>query len=85
MTTTLPPTPIPANGVATSSNHDVQSNDDVETTSILVLYATETGTALDIAEQLAQEARRRLYDVRIASIDAYPIVRAPPLILMVSL
>lgn len=46
-----------------------------QSTSILVLYATETGTALDIAEQLAREARRRLYDVRLASVDAYPIVR----------
>ena len=42
---------------------------------VLILYATETGNALDIAEQLARETRRRKHDVRLASVDAYPLVR----------
>lgn len=42
---------------------------------ILILYATETGNALDVAEQIVHEARRRLFSVRLASVDAYPLVR----------
>ena len=41
---------------------------------ILILYATETGNALDIAEQLTREARRRQFSVRLLSVDAYPLV-----------
>ena len=54
---------------------DAEEEDQDDTRHLLVLYATETGTALDIAEQLAREAQRRAYDVRLASIDAYPLVR----------
>ena len=41
---------------------------------ILILYATETGNALDVAEQIVREARRRLFSVRLYSVDAYPLV-----------
>ena len=70
MTSSLPPT----SNTSASGAKDITENNGSEVTSILVLYATETGNALDIAEQLAREARRRLYDVRLASVDAYPIV-----------
>ncbi|THH00704.1 hypothetical protein EW145_g7039 [Phellinidium pouzarii] len=40
---------------------------------LLILYATETGNALDVAEQLAREAQRRLFSVRLISTDAYPL------------
>ncbi|TDL14869.1 riboflavin synthase domain-like protein [Rickenella mellea] len=40
--------------------------------SLLILYATETGNALDAAEQMARETQRLGYIVRIASTDTYP-------------
>ncbi|EJD05242.1 riboflavin synthase domain-like protein [Fomitiporia mediterranea MF3/22] len=40
---------------------------------VLILYATETGNALDVAEQIVREARRRLFTVRLSSVDAYPL------------
>lgn len=42
---------------------------------ILILYATETGNSLDVAEQIAREALRRSFSVRLVSTDAYPLVR----------
>lgn len=50
---------------------------------LLILYATETGTALEAAEQIAREALRRLFSVRLCSVDEYPAVR-PPLLLSLS-
>lgn len=47
---------------------------------LLILYATETGTALDAAEQIAREALRRLFSVRLCSVDEYPVVRPPSLL-----
>ncbi|KAI5114707.1 hypothetical protein M0805_008728, partial [Coniferiporia weirii] len=44
-----------------------------EERSLLILYATETGNALDVAEQLGREAQRRLFSVRLASTDTYPL------------
>lgn len=42
---------------------------------ILIIYATETGNSLDVAEQIAREAQRRLFKVRVVSTDEYPLVR----------
>lgn len=47
---------------------------------LLILYATETGTALDAAEQIVREALRRLFSVRLCSVDEYPVVRPPSLL-----
>jgi sulfite reductase alpha subunit-like flavoprotein len=71
------PSPHAAQLTQSTSEADVEFQNEC---SVLVLYATETGTALDIAEQLAHEARRLQYDVRPVSIDAYPLVRSirPP-------
>ena len=54
-------------GTATDDQHNQDSR-------ILILYATETGNALDVAEQIAQEALNRSYEVHLASTDEYPLV-----------
>jgi sulfite reductase alpha subunit-like flavoprotein len=41
---------------------------------VLILYATETGNAHDVAERVAREARRRHFQVTLASVDEYPVV-----------
>ena len=51
------------------------SDGEYEHQSPLILYATETGYALDIAEQVAREVQRRLIPVRLMSTDVYPLVR----------
>ncbi len=38
---------------------------------LVVLYATETGTAEEVAERVAREARNRHFDVELNSVDAY--------------
>jgi sulfite reductase alpha subunit-like flavoprotein len=43
--------------------------------SLLVLYATETGNAFDIAVRIYKEGKRRGLDIRVSSADAYPLVR----------
>lgn len=42
---------------------------------MLILYATTTGNALDAAEQIFREAALRGFNVEIASVDEYPLVR----------
>ncbi|KAL5479059.1 TAH18_1 [Sanghuangporus weigelae] len=51
----------------------LDSNTDDQERNILILYATETGNALDVAEQIAREARRRLFTVRLSSAEVYPL------------
>ena len=38
---------------------------------LVVLYATETGTAEEVAERVAREARNRHFDVVVSAVDAY--------------
>lgn len=38
---------------------------------LLILYATQTGNALDAAEQLGREAERRGCPVKLQSLDDY--------------
>jgi sulfite reductase alpha subunit-like flavoprotein len=40
---------------------------------LLILYATETGTAQDVADTIARHCRRLLLHARIMSIDSYPL------------
>lgn len=42
---------------------------------LLILYATETGNAYDIAQHLRREAKRYHFDVVLSSVDEYPLVR----------
>jgi len=37
----------------------------------LILYATQTGNALDVAERLSREAERRACPVSLLSLDQY--------------
>lgn len=41
---------------------------------LLILYATQTGNALDVAEQVGREAERRACAVRLLSLDEYDAV-----------
>lgn len=41
---------------------------------IVVLYASQTGTAADVGERIGREARRRHYRALVASIDVFPLV-----------
>lgn len=59
---------------STNEQHENHERD------LLILYATETGTALDAAEQIVREALRRLFSVRLCSVDEYPVVRPPSLL-----
>ena len=38
---------------------------------LLILYGSQTGTAQDLAERIGRDAKRRLYRVRVCSMDAY--------------
>ena len=60
---------------SSSSTHAPAITNEIHERDILILYATETGTALDAAEQIAREALRRLFSVRLCSVDEYPTVR----------
>ncbi|EJD43010.1 riboflavin synthase domain-like protein [Auricularia subglabra TFB-10046 SS5] len=44
-----------------------------EERALLVLYATETGNSLDVAERVARAARRRHFHTRVAAMDDYPL------------
>jgi len=41
---------------------------------ILILYATETGNAQDVADRIARQCRRIHVKARVLSMDAYPAV-----------
>ncbi len=42
--------------------------------SFLILYATETGNAIDVAQRIRREGHRRHFQPRIANVDEYPAV-----------
>ena len=41
---------------------------------ILILYGSQTGTAQDVAEKLAREAKRRFLSTRVMALDDYNVV-----------
>lgn len=43
---------------------------------LVVLYGSQTGTAQDVAERLGRCALKRHFNVRVATLDAYPFVSA---------
>jgi sulfite reductase alpha subunit-like flavoprotein len=43
---------------------------------LLILYGSETGTAQDVAENLARQARRRHFNTRVIAMDEYDKVEA---------
>jgi len=46
---------------------------DFHSRSLLILYATETGTAQDAADRIARQCRRILLQCRVLSMDAYSL------------
>lgn len=42
---------------------------------LLVLYASQTGTALDVAERIGRDAKRRHFAVKVFAMDSYDKVR----------
>jgi sulfite reductase alpha subunit-like flavoprotein len=62
-----------------SLNHDEQSARDrtPDDRSLLILYATETGTAQDAADRIARECRRIYFKCRLSSMNAYPLASGP--------
>jgi sulfite reductase alpha subunit-like flavoprotein len=47
-----------------------QESDDIVLT---ILYASQTGTAADVAERIGREARRRHYRARVSAVDEFPL------------
>ncbi len=41
---------------------------------LLILYGTQTGTAQEVAEQIAREGKRRHFKTRVISMEDYPVV-----------
>ena len=46
-----------------------------EARSLLILYATETGNALDAADYIARQCRRIAFQCRVADIETFSLVR----------
>jgi sulfite reductase alpha subunit-like flavoprotein len=63
---------------AENGPHDENVADDLDPAypprSVLILYATETGTALDAAYRVARLCRRLHFHTRVTSVDVYPLV-----------
>jgi sulfite reductase alpha subunit-like flavoprotein len=53
---------------------EVDGNNDISDRKILILYATETGTAQDVADRIARECRRGFFQCRVCNIGSYPPV-----------
>jgi hypothetical protein len=62
-----------------SLNHDKQDCSDREPDdrSLLILFATETGTAQDVADRIARECRRIHFKCKVSSMHAYPLASVP--------
>ena len=54
---------------------EVDGDNNVSDRKILILYATETGTAQDVADRIARECRRGHFQCRVCNIGSYPPVR----------
>jgi sulfite reductase alpha subunit-like flavoprotein len=61
-----------------SSDNTDHSDDNTDAREFLILYATESGNAIDVAQRIRREAQRRHFQPRIASIDEYPAVSQKP-------
>jgi len=62
---------------ATHGDHGAEENFDQGSSvphELLILYATETGTARETADRIARECRRVRFQCRVQSMDAYPPV-----------
>lgn len=57
-----------------SNTSSSQSSDVEEERSLTVLYATQSGSAQDVAERIGRQARRRHVQARLFSMDEYDVV-----------
>ncbi|EDV28132.1 uncharacterized protein TRIADDRAFT_21380 [Trichoplax adhaerens] len=48
---------------------------DTQNRSLLVLYASQTGTACEVAERIGRDARRRYFSVKVTSMDDYDVTQ----------
>ena len=53
---------------------NVDGDNDISDRKILILYATETGTAQDVADRIARECRRGHFQSCVCNIGSYPPV-----------
>lgn len=53
------------------------ANDTENARTLLVLYASQTGTACEVAERIGRDARRRYFSVKVMPMDDYDIVSDP--------
>lgn len=53
------------------------ANDTENARTLLVLYASQTGTACEVAERIGRDARRRYFSVKVMPMDEYDIVSDP--------
>ena len=78
-----PPSSSPSTSRCPTPTHDADAHDD---RALTILYATETGTAQDVADRLARVCRCLHIHARVHSMDAYSPVcclstaAAPPVI-----
>jgi sulfite reductase alpha subunit-like flavoprotein len=62
---------------ATHGDHETEEKLDQDQSAsreLLILYATETGTAQETADRIARECRRVRFHSRVQGMDAYPPV-----------
>lgn len=62
-------------GNAIASTSAIPLDDADDSREILILYASQTGSAQDVAEYIAREAWRRHFDARVLSIADFDKVR----------
>jgi sulfite reductase alpha subunit-like flavoprotein len=76
---------VRSNSANAAASHDDDHDDhqlnfvpsvmaDEETRSLLILYATETGNALDAADFIARQCRRIAFHCRVADIETFSLV-----------
>lgn len=68
--------------MSTHGDHGTGEDDQHPSASreLLILYATETGTAQETADRIARECRRVHFHCRVQSMDAYPPVGGFPIV-----
>lgn len=67
----------PANLVCTGRASIERDCDEMRSTNVTVLYASETGTAQDVAEQFWKSAKRKGISATVSALDDYEIQNLP--------
>jgi sulfite reductase alpha subunit-like flavoprotein len=66
----------------TQKKTEMQSNiiiddDKSDMRKLVVLYGSQTGTSQEVAERITRDAKRMHFQVKLSSLDAYPIMNLP--------